>query len=51
MSDLMNYLFPGVMDVLPVELVAVFYLCYGLVIVKAIADIFLLFVRSVCRVR
>lgn len=51
MSELVNYLFSDLVSVLPVELLSVIYLCYGVVVVKAIVDIFLIFVRRLCNVR
>ena len=51
MSEFVSYLFSDLIPALPVELLAVIYLCYGVIILKAIVDVVLIFVRSVCRVR
>lgn len=50
-SEFVSYLFSDLIPALPVELLAVIYLCYGVIILKAIVDLVLIFVRSVCRVR
>ncbi len=51
MTEFVNYLFSDLVSALPVELLALIYLCYGVIILKAIVDLVLIFVRSVCRVR
>lgn len=51
MVEFVNYLFSDLTSALPVELLAVIYLCYGVIIARAVLDIFLIVVRSITHVR